>query len=181
MKGYFGVGVENISKAMNLGSLVRSAHAFGASFFFTVNARYTLRDLRRSDTTKATQNLPLYDFCTFDDLILPRHCQTVGIELTDHAIELPSFRHPRCAAYILGPERGSLSHETLQRCDHVIKIPTQFCLNLALAGAIAMYDRVQSMRNFPNRPLRAGGPDSIERHDFGMPIWHKRVIKKKET
>ena len=31
MRGYFGIGVEGISKPMNLGSLFRTAHAFGAS------------------------------------------------------------------------------------------------------------------------------------------------------
>ncbi|MEE8144119.1 MAG: TrmH family RNA methyltransferase, partial [Kiloniellales bacterium] len=34
MRGYFAIGVEGISKPMNLGNLLRSAHAFGASFFF---------------------------------------------------------------------------------------------------------------------------------------------------
>ncbi|MEX2009990.1 MAG: TrmH family RNA methyltransferase, partial [Dongiaceae bacterium] len=29
MRGYFGIGVEGISKPMNLGNLMRSAHAFG--------------------------------------------------------------------------------------------------------------------------------------------------------
>ncbi|MGI9417640.1 MAG: RNA methyltransferase, partial [Geminicoccaceae bacterium] len=28
MRGYFGVGAEAISKPMNLGNLIRSAHAF---------------------------------------------------------------------------------------------------------------------------------------------------------
>lgn len=32
MRGYFGVGVEEISKEGNVGNLARSAHAFGASF-----------------------------------------------------------------------------------------------------------------------------------------------------
>ena len=32
MRGYFGIGVEGISKPMNMGSLIRSGHAFGASF-----------------------------------------------------------------------------------------------------------------------------------------------------
>ena len=36
MRGYFAMGVEGISKPLNLGNLIRSAHAFGASFFFTV-------------------------------------------------------------------------------------------------------------------------------------------------
>ena len=37
MRGYFGIGVEGISKPMNMGSLIRSGHAFGASFAFTVD------------------------------------------------------------------------------------------------------------------------------------------------
>ena len=36
MRGYFGIGVENLSKQMNAGSLFRTAHAFGASFVFTI-------------------------------------------------------------------------------------------------------------------------------------------------
>lgn len=38
MRGYFGIGVEGISKSMNVGNLIHSAHAFGASFVFTVDA-----------------------------------------------------------------------------------------------------------------------------------------------
>jgi tRNA G18 (ribose-2'-O)-methylase SpoU len=37
-RGYFAIGVEGISKAVNLGNLLRSAHAFGASFVFTIGA-----------------------------------------------------------------------------------------------------------------------------------------------
>ena len=40
MRGYFAIGVEGISKAMNVGSLFRTAHAFGAGFVFTVAATY---------------------------------------------------------------------------------------------------------------------------------------------
>ena len=37
-RGYFAIGVEGISKPVNLGNLPRSAHAFGASFVFTIAA-----------------------------------------------------------------------------------------------------------------------------------------------
>ena len=47
--------------------------------------------------------------------------------------------------YILGPEKGSLSSETLSRADHIVKIPTSFSLNVAIAGAIVMYDRVKTL------------------------------------
>ena len=40
MRGYFGVGVEGVSKPFNIGNLMRSAHAFGAGFVFTIAAAY---------------------------------------------------------------------------------------------------------------------------------------------
>jgi SpoU rRNA methylase family protein len=100
--------------------------------------------------------------------ICPKGCQLVGIELTDDAIELPSFRHPLNAAYVLGPERGSLSGAMIERCEHIIKIPTSFCLNVQIAGAIVMYDRVKSMGNYPDRALMPGGPKEDKKpHQHG--------------
>jgi len=64
---------------------------------------------------------------------------------------------PAQAAYVLGPERGSLSAPLLERCDYVVRIPTNFCVNLAMAGAIVMYDRVRSLGRFAPRPVREGG------------------------
>ena len=120
-RGYFGIGVEGISKPMNLGNLFRSAHAFGASFGFTINSEFS-RKLARSDTSLAPNNIPFYQYVRPDELILADGCDLVGIELTDRAIDLPSFRHPRCAAYVLGPERGELSDKLLERCDKVVRI-----------------------------------------------------------
>ena len=84
-------------------------------------------------------------------MTLPLSCKLVGVELIEGAIDLPSFRHPPHAAYVLGPELGVLSEALLSRCDHVIKIPTAFCINVAMAGAIVMYDRVRSLGSFPDR------------------------------
>ena len=39
-----------------------------------------------------------------------------------------------------------------------MRIPSSFCINLAMAGAIVMYDRVRCLGRFPPRPLSEGGP-----------------------
>jgi len=175
MRGYFGIGVEGLSKAMNAGALFRTAHAFGASFLFTVKAVYSTRDVEKSDTSKSWAHVPLYSFETWKDLSLPHNCALVGIELTDDAVELPSFTHPPQAAYILGPERGSLSPEVTGLCEHVVKIPTKFCVNVGLAGAIVMYDRVVSMGRHAPRPEFPGGPtESLPPPDFGPPLWVRK-------
>lgn len=166
MRGYFGIGVESISKSGNLGNLVRSAHAFGASFFFTINAEIDHHEMNSSDTSHATGHLPFYSFASVADLMLPKDCQLVGIELMDESVDLPAFRHPAQAAYVLGPEKGSLSPELVARCAHIVKIPTKFCINVGVAGAITMYDRMLSRGRFPDRPVHPGGigmPDPIPR------------------
>jgi len=144
-RGFFAIGAERISKSLNLGNLMRSAHAFGASFTFTVGAMYTAHEAM-ADTSRSAQHLPHYDWSGVDEIALPRGCTLVGVELLDEAIELPRFHHPARAAYVLGPEKGSLSPELLSRCDVTVKIPTRFCVNVAMAGAIVMYDRIISRR-----------------------------------
>lgn len=156
-RGYFAVGAERISKSLNLGNLMRSAHGFGASFTFTLGATYQALEAR-ADTSKGAKHLPHYNWATMEDMVLPEGCKLVGIELLPEAIDLPSFRHPLRAAYVLGPEQGSLSLSLIERCDYIIKIPTSFCVNVAMAGAIVMYDRVRTLGNFPPRPLTEGGP-----------------------
>lgn len=156
-KGYFAIGAERMSKSLNLGNLMRSAHAFGAAFTFTVGATYQALEAR-ADTSKGQWHLPHYNWQNGDDMTLPQGCRLVGVELLDSAVDLPSFRHPLRAAYVLGPEQGSLSPGLLARCDYVVKIPSSFCINVAMAGAIVMYDRVKSLARFAERPVGEGGP-----------------------
>ena len=176
MRGYFGIGIEAVSKAMNAGSLFRTAHAFGASFVFTVAAAYPRRHGRRADTSDTEGHVPYYAFPDVDSLLLPRGCQMVGVELIDGAGDLPSFHHPQSAAYVLGPERGALSPAMIDRCDHVIRIPTRFCVNVAVAGAIVMYDRLLSLGRFAARPQRPGAAhETPPLHVHGGPRFRRDV------
>jgi len=176
MRGYFAVGADGLSKPMNLGNLLRIAHAFGASFFFTVAGRVKLADAI-SDTSDAAGHLPVYQFGSAEELRLPQGCELVGVEITDDAVELPSFRHPLRAAYVFGSERLSLSQPMLARCRHVVKIPTRFSINVGMAGAIVMYDRMLTLGRFAVRPLRPGGPETPAippRARWGPPILRRR-------
>jgi len=179
MRGYFGIGVERVSKAMNVGSLFRTAHAFGASFVFSIATDYDRKKAGRADTSDAAQNLPLYEFDDAESLALPRECQLVAIEITEDALDLPSFRHPRCAAYAFGSERYGLSPELLEIADHVVRIPTRFSVNLAVAGAIVMYDRLLTSNKFAGRPVvPAGPPEPLPGHVFGDPIRRTRAPRR---
>lgn len=176
MRGFFGIGVEGISKEMNVGNLFRTAHAFDASFVFTVKAAYTRRGGGRSDTSDSVAHVPFYQFPDVSSMMLPEGCKLVGVELLDDSSDLPSFHHPRQAAYVMGPERGELSPEMLAKCDHVIKIPTKFCVNVGIAGALVMYDRVLSMGRFAPRPVREGAPtENLVENVHGGPKFRKEA------
>jgi tRNA G18 (ribose-2'-O)-methylase SpoU len=182
MRGYFGIGIEGASKAMNVGSLFRSAHAFGASFVFTVAAAYDEGEGALADTSDAPSNVPFYAFPDVGSLVLPADCTLVGVELLDQATELPSFRHPRRAAYVLGPERGALSPALAKRCEFLVKIPAAFCVNVGVAGALVMYDRLISLGRFPRRPIMPGGPvEPLPEHVFGEPILRKKIETYRKT
>ena len=175
MRGYFGIGVEGISKPANLGALMRTAHAFGASFIFTIGAAFDAKRAADADTAASQLSVPLHVHADLDAFTLPEGCQLVGLELVDEAIALPSFRHPARAAYVLGAERASLSPALIERCEFVVQIPGAFCVNLAVAGAIAMYDRMISLGRFAERPVRAGGPTTpLPAHRHGEPVWKRK-------
>lgn len=174
MRGYFAIGVEGISKAVNLGNLLRSAHAFGASFVFTIGADPRALHIH-ADTSNACTHMPLYHWQGLGEMRLPRGCSLVGLEILDEAQDLPSFPHPLRAAYVLGPERGVLSPELAARCRHLVRIPAAFSLNLATAGAIVMYDRLRSLGRFGSRPVAEQAlPEPPAPHVQGAPKKRRR-------
>lgn len=161
MRGYFGIGVEGITKEQNVGTIARTAHSFGANFFFTIDPIVNVKKLRTSDTSDAFDHVPYYEYESAAEMELPDKCSLVGVEFMADSIDLPSFRHPLRAAYVLGPEMGHLSPEIVERCDHIIKIPMKFCVNVGVAGSLVMYDRLLSMGRFADRPVKVGGPTEM--------------------
>ncbi len=175
-RGYFGIGAEGVSKSANVGALLRTAHAFGASFCFTIGAGFDARAARSADTSDTALHVPLYRHPTLEALTLPQGCVLVGIERTDDATELPSFRHPLNAAYVLGPERAGLSPALLARCRHVVQIPTRFSLNLSVAGALVLYDRLLQHGRFADRPVRTGGAEpAAPPAGHGNPVFRRTL------
>jgi tRNA (guanosine-2'-O-)-methyltransferase len=143
MRGYFGIGIVGCKTAVNVGTLWRSAHNFGAAFVVIIGARYCPRR-QASDTTNARLHLPFYRYATFDEFrqFRPCDCPLVGVEQTPESWSLETFCHPRRAVYLLGAEDTGVPPTILAQCQMTIAIPTPMCLNVAVAGSIVMYDRL---------------------------------------
>ena len=164
MRGFFGVGVESISKEANAGAIMRTANAFGASYMFTVGSPLHLSNLTWTDTSKTFLHCPLFQYDHFSDITFPEKTTLVGVELTDESVNLPSFKHPLQAVYMFGPEMGSLSPEIQQQCDFMVKIPTQYCVNVSVAAALIMYDRAMSYGDYAPRPT-----STLKNHELPKP------------
>jgi tRNA(Leu) C34 or U34 (ribose-2'-O)-methylase TrmL len=138
-RGYFGIGIVGSKFDVNVGQLLRSGMCFGADFLFTVGARYKNTP---TDTVKAERHIPFYEYRDLRDAFshFPHNCQPVCVELKPQAKTLSGFTHPERAVYLLGPEDGSLPDDMCLLFP-TIQIDTKYCLNVAIAGSIIMYDR----------------------------------------
>lgn len=140
MRGYCGIGVENLKTGMNLGTLWRSAYGLGADFIFTIGNRYKHTS---SDTVKAYRSMPLYAYDTFDEFYknMPYDCRLIGVELADKAKRLENYVHPERAIYLLGAEDSGLTSKAIKKCHQLIEFTSERCLNVASAGTVVLYDR----------------------------------------
>lgn len=144
-RGYFGIGIVGGKSPENLGGLWRSAHAFGASFVFTIGARYPRRD--KLDTADSTLTIPLFEWASVDAAkrALPDACRLIGVEDVDDSVRtswpLQQFEHPAQAAYLLGAEDRGLDEFAQWQCNGLVHVPTTICLNVATTGSIVLYDR----------------------------------------
>ncbi|MDR3535612.1 MAG: RNA methyltransferase [Acetobacteraceae bacterium] len=176
VRGYFGIGAEGVSKSANVGALLRTAHGFGAAFCFTIGTGWDSRAARHADTADTPLHVPMWRYPDLDALSLPQGCVLVGVERLEDATDLPSFRHPLNAAYVLGPERAGLSPALLARCQHVVRIPTRFSLNLAVAGALVLYDRLLQHGRFADRPVGSmATPDPLGPTGHGPPRFRRTI------
>ena len=72
---------------------------------------------------------------------MPFDCRLIGVELDQKAIPVTTFVHPERCIYLLGAEDHGLTKEALEKCHHLVQLPGDYCMNVAVAGSIIMYDR----------------------------------------
>ena len=135
------VGLINPKSPQNVGMVMRAAGCYDASKVFYTGERFDRARKFYTDTQDVHEKIPLR---WVDDLIssVPEEFKIVAVELIEDAIPLMHFQHPEKAYYIFGSEDGSVSQDILDRCDHVVYIPTIGCMNLAATVNVVLYDRL---------------------------------------
>ena len=98
IRGYFGVGIENSSKQMNAGNLFRTAHAFGASFLFTINAQYSVKKVKSDNDLEFDYLMCITAYDLGSDKLglaynlysnAKKHSLEIKVEF-DQSVEIPS-------------------------------------------------------------------------------------------
>ena len=145
IEGYCAIGVFRGKTGHNMGTLWRSAYILGASYIFTIDKRYKKQS---SDVLKTWARIPLFHYDSFDEFMqnIPYDCRVIAVELTDEAVFLSDFEHPKRAIYILGAEDDGLPKEILEKCHYTIKLPGNNSLNVAVAGSIVLHDRAAKVK-----------------------------------
>lgn len=140
-RGWFAIGIEHTKTETNVGTLWRTAHSLGAAYVFTIGRRY---HQQASDTTKAWRHIPLFHYATLDECLMarPHDALLVGVELAPSARPIADYRHPERVVYLLGAEDNGLSKAAMSACQQLVVLPGAFCHNVAVAGAMVMFDRI---------------------------------------
>ncbi|KOM33576.1 hypothetical protein LR48_Vigan01g313200 [Vigna angularis] len=136
------VVVHNIAKRHNVGTLARSATAFGVSELILVGRR----DFNCFGSHGSSSHLRFRHFHSHPDarnFLKDKGCDICGVEITNDA--LPVNHHPfkKSTAFLLGNEGQGLSPKEIQICDFFVYIPQYGAgtasLNVTVAASIVLH------------------------------------------
>lgn len=143
MRGFAAIGLDNPKDQHNMGAALRAAGCYGASMIAFGGPRPAKLRVSRciTDTQKAYRHIPTL---WADDLrdVIPVDCVPVAVDLIDGAQPLHEYQHPERAFYIFGAEDATLGARVTSWCRDVVYVPTDYCMNLAAAVNVVLYDRL---------------------------------------
>lgn len=138
-RGWTGIGIFGSKFPTNIGTLVRSARCFGVDFVFTIGARYE----KGAPAVGHDDHIPVFNYDEWfggAEESLPGDGQVVCVENGKSSTDLRRFNHPERAIYLLGAEDTGLPDEITDEYP-IVHIESDWCLNVAQAGTLALYDR----------------------------------------
>jgi len=140
-KGFFGIGIERGKTEFNYWSLFRTAQVFNADMLFVIGEQYKRHP---ADTMNSFNDIPTFNYENFEDFNShrPYDCRLVGVEMCEKSIPIKEYQHHKKAIYILGAEDNGLSSQAQKACSDIIQLPGEFSLNVAVAGSIVLFDRL---------------------------------------
>lgn len=128
-----------VSDPGNVGTLLRSADAFGAGVMLSEGCADPFGPKALRAAMGSTFRVPLHEFELRDAVAL----------VADGGEALEELPLERYATFVLGAEREGLPEEVLAQCDAraTISVQSVESLNVAMAGTVALYERARKARS----------------------------------
>ncbi|KAK8613047.1 hypothetical protein V6N13_104370 [Hibiscus sabdariffa] len=133
---------DNIAKRHNVGTLARSATAFGVTEFILVGRR----DFNAFGSHGSTSHLRFRHFHSLTDARLylkEKDCDICGVEITSGAVSITDHPFKKSTAFLLGNEGTGLSAKECEMCDFFVYIPQYgggtASLNVSVAASIVLH------------------------------------------
>ena len=153
---------DNVSHAANLGSLFRTADAFGVKHLilggspvelgrkFTKTSRSTERSISFEQTENILEKIK--------ELKLKNYL-IIGLEITEDSVEISDLDFPKITeiAFVIGDEKHGVSSSILEICDHVVHIEMygqNSSMNVVQAASIGLYEFTKKLTLHTLKPLR---------------------------
>ncbi|KAM0948593.1 putative tRNA (guanosine(18)-2'-O)-methyltransferase [Dioscorea sansibarensis] len=137
------VVVHNVAKRHNIGTLGRSAAAFGVSEMVLIGRR----DFNSFGSHGSASHLRFRHFHSLSDarryLKEDRGCDICGVEIADGAFPVNAQPFTKSTAFLLGNEGTGLSEKECEICDFFVYIPQYgggtASLNVTVAASIVLH------------------------------------------
>lgn len=154
----FHVAIENWQHDMNIGSIVRSANAFGADVVHIVGRkRWNKRGAMVTDRYQHVQYHP--DIAAFAAWAKRESLPIIAIDNVPGCVSMETFPWPEACVMLFGQEGPGLTDEAVDIAESVVEI-TQYgstrSINASAAAAVAMYSWVTA-----HSPQVPGGPRGV--------------------
>lgn len=139
---------ENVTNAPNIGSLFRTADAFGIEKILFCGSDITL-SRKMTKTSRATEKVIDYevskDVLEVVSSLKTKEYQIIALEITDksQAIDTIQFSAKKPIALIIGDENFGVSEAVLNKCDktiHINMFGQNSSMNVVQATTIALYE-----------------------------------------
>ncbi|XP_057805977.1 uncharacterized protein LOC131020945 [Salvia miltiorrhiza] len=135
------VVVHNIAKRHNVGTLARSATAFGVAELILVGRR----DFNAFGSHGSTSHVRFRHFHSLSlarTYLKERDCDICGVEITDNAMPVNAHPFRKSTAFLVGNEGTGLSPKECEMCDFFVYIPQYgggtASLNVTVAASIVL-------------------------------------------
>ncbi len=144
--GFRSVYLSSIRDPGNLGTMIRTAYAFGVERLFISSDCadiYSPKTVRASMGTVFRQSISVVDEASFADYIKSAGCELYAAALRRDAKQLGTFTLPERVCFAIGNEGHGLSDEFIDSCSGTVFIPmTEGCesLNAAMAATVIMWE-----------------------------------------